>query len=41
MQIAEVKRLQELEAEDAKQKRLPADRLIEITAMREPPAKRW
>ncbi len=41
MQVAEVKRLRELEAENAKLKRLLADRLIEIDAMQELLAKKW
>ena len=41
MQIAEVKRLRELEAENARLKRLLADRLIEIDAMQELLAKKW
>lgn len=41
MQVAEVKRLRELEAENAKLKRLLADRLVEIDAMQELLAKKW
>ncbi len=41
MQVAEVKRLRELEAENGKLKRLLADRLIEIDAMQELLAKKW
>ena len=41
MQVAEVKRLRELEAENARLKRLLADRLIEIDAMQELLAKKW
>ena len=41
MQVAEVKRLRELESENARLKRLLADRLIEIDAMRELLAKKW
>ena len=41
MQVTEVKRLRELEAENAKLKRLLADRLIEIDAMQELLAKKW
>lgn len=41
MQATEVKRLRELEAENAKLKRLLADRLIEIDAMPELLAKKW
>ncbi len=41
MQIAEVKRLRELEAENARLKRLLADRMIEIDAMQELLAKKW
>lgn len=41
MQIAEVKRLRELESENARLKRLLADRLIEIDAMQELLAKKW
>ncbi len=41
MQVAEVKRLHELEAENARLKRLLADRLIEIDAMQELLAKKW
>jgi putative transposase len=41
MQVAEVKRLRELEAENARLKRLLADRLIEIDLMQELLAKKW
>lgn len=41
MQVQEVKRLRELEAENARLKRLLADRLIEIDAMQELLAKKW
>jgi len=41
MQVAEVKRLRELEAENARLKRLLADRLIEIDAVQELLAKKW
>ena len=41
MQVAEVKRLRELEAENTRLKRLLADRLIEIDAMQELLAKKW
>ena len=41
MQVAEVKRLRELESENARLKRLLADRLIEIDAMPELLAKKW
>lgn len=41
MQVAEVKRLRELESENARLKRLLADRLIEIDAMQELLAKKW
>jgi putative transposase len=41
MQVAEVKRLGELESENARLKRLLADRLIEIDAMQELLAKKW
>jgi putative transposase len=41
MQIGEVKRLRELEAENARLKRLLADRMIEIDAMQELLAKKW
>jgi len=41
MQVAEVKRLRELEAENARLKRLLADRMIEIDAMQELLAKKW
>ncbi len=41
MQVQEVKRLRELEAENARLKRLLADRLIEIDAMQELMAKKW
>ncbi len=41
MQVAEIKRLRELEAENARLKRLLADRLIEIDAMQELLAKKW
>jgi len=41
MQAAEVKRLRELEAENARLKRLLAERMIEIDAMQELPAKKW
>ena len=41
MQLAQVKRLRELEAENGKLKRLLADRLIEIDAMQELLAKKW
>ncbi len=41
MQVAEVKQLRELESENARLKRLLADRLIEIDAMQELLAKKW
>ena len=41
MQVQEVKRLRELEAENAQLKRLLADRMIEIDAMQELLAKKW
>lgn len=41
MHVAEVKRLRELESENARLKRLLADRLIEIDAMQELLAKKW
>ncbi len=41
MQVAEVKRLRELEAQNARLKRLLADRMIEIDAMQELLAKKW
>ena len=41
MQVAEVKRLRELEAENARLKRLLADRMIQIDAMQELLAKKW
>jgi len=41
MQVGEVKRLRELEAENGKLKRLLADRLIEIDAMQELLAIKW
>ncbi len=41
MQVAEVKRLRELEAQNARLKRILADRMIEIDAMRELLAKKW
>ncbi len=41
MQVAEVKRLRELESENARLKRLLAVRLIEIDAMQELLAKKW
>lgn len=41
MNVAEVKRLRELESENARLKRLLADRMIEIDAMRELLAKKW
>ena len=41
MQVAEVKRLRELESENARLKRLLADRLIEIDAMQELLVKKW
>lgn len=41
MQVAEVKRLRELEAENARLKRLLADRMIELDAMQELLAKKW
>ena len=41
MQVAEVKRLRELEAQNARLKRLLADRIIEIDAMQELLAKKW
>ena len=40
MQVAEVKRLRELESENARLKRLLADRMIEIDAMQELLAKK-
>lgn len=41
MQVQEVKRLRELEAENARLKRILADRMIEIDAMQELLAKKW
>jgi len=41
MQVTEVKRLRELGAENARLKRLLADRMIEIDAMQELLAKKW
>jgi putative transposase len=41
MQVAEVKRLREPESENARLKRLLADRMIEIDAMQELLAKKW
>ncbi len=41
MLAAEVKRLRELESENARLKRLLADRLIEIDARQELLAKKW
>jgi putative transposase len=41
MQVQEVKKLRELEAENARLKRLLADRMIEIDAMQELLAKKW
>jgi len=41
MQVQEVRRLRELEAENARLKRLLADRMIEIDAMQELLAKKW
>ncbi len=41
MQVAEVKLLRELEAENSRLKRLLADRMIEIDAMQELLAKKW
>jgi len=41
MQVREVKRLRELEAENARLKRILADRMIEIDAMQELLAKKW
>ena len=41
MQSGEVKRLRELESENARLKRLLADRMIEIDAMQELLAKKW
>ena len=41
MEVAEAKRLRELEKENARLKRLLADRMIEIDAMKEVVAKKW
>ncbi len=41
MQVQEVKRLRELESENAQSKRMLADCLIEIDAMQELLAKKW
>ncbi len=41
MQVQEVKRLRELESENARSKRMLADCLIEIDAMQELLAKKW
>jgi len=41
MQVQEVKRLRELESENARLKRLLADRMIEVDAMQELLAKKW
>ena len=41
MEVSEAKRLRELEKENARLKRLLADRMIEIDAMKEVVAKKW
>jgi len=41
MEVAEARRLRELEKENARLKRLLAERLIEIDAMKEVIAKKW
>jgi putative transposase len=41
MEVAEARRLRELEKENARLKRLLAERLIEIDAMKEVVAKKW
>jgi putative transposase len=41
MEVAEARRLRELEKENARLKRLLAERMIEIDAMKEVVAKKW
>ena len=41
MEVSDAKRLRELEKENARLKRLLAERLIEIDAMKEVVAKKW
>jgi len=41
MKVPEVKRLRELELENARLKRLVAERDLEIDAMKEVPSKKW
>jgi putative transposase len=41
MEVSEAKRLRELEKENARLKRLLAERCIEIDAMKEVIAKKW
>ena len=41
MEASEAKRLRELEAENAKLKRIVADQMLDISAMRELLEKRW
>lgn len=41
MEVSEARRLRELEKENARLKRLLAERLIEIDAMKEVVAKKW
>jgi putative transposase len=41
LEVNEAKRLRELESENAKLKRLLADKLLEVEAMKEVVAKKW
>ena len=41
LEVNEAKRLRELESENAKLKRLLADKLLEVEAMREVVSKKW
>ena len=41
LEVNEAKRLRELESENAKRKRLLADKLLEVEAMKEVVSKKW
>lgn len=41
LEVSEAKRLRELESENAKLKRLLADKLLEVEAMKEVVSKKW
>jgi len=41
MEVSDAKKLRELEAENARLKRIVADQMLEVTAMKELLAKNW